>query len=159
MGIDSFYYPVNKETSEKIDRIWNQLTNNSKGQFEVVEVAQGRTIPVEKSAKGVAEFTFKELCEDARGSSDYAAIAKNYNSIILRGVPRQNMTRRDLLRRFILLIDTMYYQHRNVVIEAESSIDELFDIDENTKQEHVFDEEFAYTRCLSRLREMQTKEY
>jgi len=46
-----------------------------------------------------------------------------------------------------------------VVIEAASSIDELFDIDENTKQEHVFDEEFAYTRCLSRLREMQTKEY
>jgi len=45
------------------------------------------------------------------------------------------------------------------VIEAASSIDELFDIDENTKQEHVFDEEFAYTRCLSRLREMQTKEY
>ena len=62
-----------------------------------------------KSAKGVAEFTFKELCEDARGSSDYAAIAKKYNSVILRGVPRQNMIRRDLLRRFILLIDTMYY--------------------------------------------------
>ena len=64
---------------------------------------------MDKSAKGVAEFTFKELCEDARGSSDYAAIAKKYNSIILRGVPRQNMIRRDLLRRFILLIDTMYH--------------------------------------------------
>jgi len=40
------------------------------------------------------------------------------------------------------------------VIEAESSIDELFDIDEKAQQEHVFDEEFAYQRCLSRLREM-----
>jgi len=84
MGIDSFYYPLNSETSAKIDRIWGQLTNNSPGKFEVVEVAQGRTIPVDKAAKGVAEFTFKELCEDARGSSDYAAIAKTYNSIIIR---------------------------------------------------------------------------
>lgn len=88
MGIDSFYYPLNEETSNKIDSVWSQLTNGSKGHFEVVEVAQGRTIPVDKAAKGVAEFTFKELCEDARGSSDYAALAKNYNSIILRGVPR-----------------------------------------------------------------------
>lgn len=62
-----------------------------------------------KAAKGTAEFTFKELCEDARGSADYSAIAKNFNSIILRGVPRQTMTRRDLMRRFILLIDALYY--------------------------------------------------
>lgn len=40
------------------------------------------------------------------------------------------------------------------MIEAEVSLDELFEIDENMKQESVFDEEFAYTRCLSRLREM-----
>lgn len=39
-----------------------------------------------------------------------------------------NMVRRDLLRRFILLIDTLYFHHRNVVIEAEISLDELFDI-------------------------------
>lgn len=93
-------------------------------------MAQARTIPVDKAAKGTAVFTFKELCEDARGSADYSAVGKAYNSIILRGVPRLNMTRRDLLRRFILLIDALYYQHRNVVIEAESSLDDLFDIDE-----------------------------
>jgi len=46
-----------------------------------------RSITCEKAAKGVAEFHFKELCEDARGSSDYAAIGKAFNSIIIRGVP------------------------------------------------------------------------
>ena len=51
-------------------------------------MAQQRTIPCNKAAKGTAEFTFKELCEDARGSSDYTAIAKHFNSIILRGVAR-----------------------------------------------------------------------
>ena len=70
-----------------------------------------------------------------------------------------DMSRRDLLRRFILLIDTLYFNHRNVVIEAEKSLDEIFNIDATSVQEHVFDEEFAYQRTLSRLREMQTKEY
>ena len=64
------------------------------------------------------------------------------------------MLRRDWMRRFILLIDTLYYQHRNVVIEADASLDNLFDVDENATQTEVFDEEFAYHRCLSRLREM-----
>ena len=82
------------------------------------------------------------------------------------------MARRDTLRRFILLIDTLYYMHRNVVIEAEVDLDNLFKMNDssvqeedidiigsiNTKQE-VYDEEFAYHRTLSRLREMQTKEY
>lgn len=113
-----------------------------------------RDIPCSKAAKGCGEFTFKELCEDARGSSDFAAIGREFNSIIIRQVPRLNMTRRDLLRRFILLIDSLYYLHRNVIIEAAAPLDELFDIDEDLKQTEVFDEEFAYTRCLSRLREM-----
>lgn len=41
-----------------------------------------------------------------------------------------NMSRRDLLRRFILLIDALYYQHKNVIIEADASLDNLFDIEE-----------------------------
>lgn len=109
-----------------------------------------------------------------------------------------SMKRRDWLRRFILLIDTLYYMHINVVIEAEVPLDQLFDMEEEsdkgfnaatrtkggvdihmledlqgmedrTSEEkkaedaHAaaqhFDEEFAYTRCVSRLHEMQTEEY
>jgi predicted ATPase len=71
MGVDSYYFPTGNDTREKITAVWNQLTNNSLGAIEVVEVAQGREIHVSKAAKGTAEFTFKELCDDAKGSSDY----------------------------------------------------------------------------------------
>jgi len=33
------------------------------------------------------EFTFKELCEDNRGPSDYMAVAGELQTIIIRGVP------------------------------------------------------------------------
>ena len=66
------------------------------------------------------------------------------------------MERRDLLRRFILLIDQLYHFQRKVVLEADTDLDSLF---EKPKEKSGFDEEFAFDRCLSRLKEMQTKEY
>mmetsp|Transcript_6543 Transcript_6543/g.4682 ORF Transcript_6543/g.4682 Transcript_6543/m.4682 type:complete len:116 (+) Transcript_6543:1031-1378(+) len=115
-------------------------------------------MPVKKQSHGVAQFGFEELCEDARGSTDYAAIGQKYTTIILRNVPQLSMKRRDFLRRFILLVDTLYYQHRNLVIEAHVELAKLFDIESSNKEAQL-DEEFAYERCLSRLREMQTVEY
>lgn len=104
------------------------MTNNDRGTYTTVDVAQGRSISCSKAAKGVGEFTFKELCDEAVGSTDYAAIGRNFNTIILRKVPQLSMDRRDWVRRFILLIDALYYQHRNLVIECEVDLDHLFDI-------------------------------
>jgi len=79
MGMDSYYHPTgDPKTTESIEKIWNQLTNNSKGEFGMITVAQGRFIECQKSAKNVGEFTFKELCEGNRGSTDYMAIAENF---------------------------------------------------------------------------------
>jgi len=50
------------------------------------------------------------MCETAKGSTDYMALGKNFESIILRGVRKMGVDRRDVLRRFILLIDELYYQ-------------------------------------------------
>jgi len=85
-------------------------------------------MPVSKQANKVAEFTFAETCEDARSSTDYAAIGREFDTVIMRNVPQLSMKRRDHLRRFILLIDTLYYLHKNVVIEAAVELDKLFDI-------------------------------
>jgi len=38
--------------------MWDLLTNKAIGKYENIEVAQGRTIPCEKAAKNVGEFTF-----------------------------------------------------------------------------------------------------
>ena len=55
--------------------IWDHLTNKSLGTPKVVEVAQGRTLMIPKEAKKVAEVDFYELCETAKGSTDYMALA------------------------------------------------------------------------------------
>lgn len=122
-------------------------------------MAQGRYINCEKNFKTVGEFTFKELCMDNRGSTDYMAISQELRTIIIRGVPQLSLSRRDWLRRFISLIDALYYQHCNVVIESDVPLDNLFDITSNDSSKAFHDEEFAFSRCLSRLKEMQTSQY
>ena len=42
------------------------------------------------------------------------------------------------------------------MIEASHPLDDLF---MRPKEKSLFDEEFAFERCLSRLKEMQTREY
>ena len=160
MGMDNWFCTKTDDCDDLVNKMWNTLTNGAVGNRMMVQVAQGRTIECTKQAKNVAIFTFKELCEDNRGSTDYMAIAESFNTVIIRGVPVLTMDRRDYLRRFILLIDSLYYNHRNVVIEADAEIDGLFGIQSDTHSKQIFhDEEFAYTRCLSRLHEMQTREY
>lgn len=89
-------------------------------------MAQGRTLGIPKHAKNVAEIEFSDMCETAKGGTDYMALAKNFHSVIIRGVPQLSLERRDTLRRFILLIDQLYYYSRKVVIEADTNLDNLF---------------------------------
>ena len=65
------------------------------------------------------------------------------------------------MRRFIQLIDALYYNQRNVIIDAHKPLEELFFVDNCTTHGKLqfHDEEFAFSRCLSRLKEMQTINY
>ena len=47
----------------------------------------GRTLHVPKALKGVAVFSFKRLCGEARGAADYLAIARAFHTVILVGIP------------------------------------------------------------------------
>ena len=58
MGMDSFYSPLGSKAEDSIKQVWNSLTGNAAGSPATVTVAQGRTLPVKRQAKQVAEMTF-----------------------------------------------------------------------------------------------------
>ncbi len=55
---------------------------------EELNVGGGRMMHVPKSLKGVAVFSFKRLCAEARGASDYLAIARRFHTVLIVGIPR-----------------------------------------------------------------------
>ena len=68
---------------------------------EEIEV-KGRILPVSSATRGVARFSFAELCAEARAANDYLAVARRYHTLVLGGVPMLGPENRDLARRFML---------------------------------------------------------
>jgi len=113
-------------------------------------IINGRRIPVEMWADGVVWFNFEQLCNTPRSSSDYSQIAKIYHSILISDIPIMNSSMDDAARRFINMIDIFYDFQVNLIVTAQAKPEELY-VSTQLKDE--------FKRTISRLREMQTKEY
>jgi cell division protein ZapE len=61
---------------------------------QVVPVMFGRTLEVSAAAAGVAWLTFDEICAGAVGSPDFVAVASNFHTVFVAGVPQLSLDRR-----------------------------------------------------------------
>jgi cell division protein ZapE len=113
-------------------------------------MVQGRALHVPKSLKGVAVFSFKRLCAEARGSADYLAIARRFHTIILVGVPVLGPENRNEAARFVSLIDALYEHKVKLLAAADAEPDQLYP---------TGDGRFEFQRTVSRLEEMRSEEY
>ena len=108
---------------------------------------QGRTLHVPKALKGVAVFSFKRLCGEARGAADYLAIARRYHTVILVGVPVLGPDNRNEAARFVALIDALYEHKVKLLAAADAEPDRLYPAGEGV---------FEFQRTVSRLEEMRS---
>ena len=145
----SYFTPLNKATHLKADGLFKALTDNQEGNRESFEV-KGREIIVEETAKGVARFTFAQLCERPHGAEDYLAIAERYHTVFLENVPKLKYDRRNEAKRLMTLIDALYEAQIRLIVTAEASADQLY---------HGHDHGFEFERTVSRLQEMQSADY
>ncbi len=113
-------------------------------------IVQGRTLHVPKVLKGVAVFSFKKLCGEARGAADYLAIARRYHTVILVGIPRLGPENRNEAARFVALIDALYEHKVKLLAAADAEPDALYP---------VGDGRFEFQRTVSRLEEMRSEAY
>ena len=116
---------------------------------EDIEV-QGRTLHVPKSLKGVAVFSFKKLCGEARGAADYLAIARRFHTVILVGIPKLGPDMRNEAARFVALIDALYEHKVKLLAAADAEPAQLYE---------AGDGRFEFERTISRLEEMRSEDY
>ena len=111
---------------------------------------QGRTLHVPKALKGVAVFSFRRLCGEARGAADYLAIARRFHTVILVGVPVLGPENRNEAARFVSLIDALYEHKVKLLAAADAAPDALYPLG---------DGRFEFQRTVSRLEEMRSDAY
>ena len=143
-----YFFPLNKDTQIKADRIFKELSGGKAVETKILKV-KGRQLEIH-AANDIARFDFSDLCEQPLGAEDYIKIAKTYDTILVENVPVLKAAKRNEAKRFILLIDCLYEAKSRLIITAEADIDALYE-----GSDHAFE----FDRTISRLMEMQSLAY
>ncbi len=154
-GIDTWHTPLGDAATARVREAFFRLTDHEPEEAEIVpsrelDVGGKRTIHVPKSFKGVAVFSFKRLCSEARGASDYLAIAREYHTVIVVGIPQMGRDMRNEAARFVALIDALYEARVKLFATADAEPEDLYQSGDGS---------FEFARTVSRLKEMQSSEY
>ncbi|XP_071819348.1 AFG1-like ATPase [Apostichopus japonicus] len=176
------FFVKSEDSQAEYEKVYNKMIHmEGKENDKRVLNHLGRNLTVPKACGQIARFSFSDLCEQALGAVDYLAISREFDIVFIDQVPQMSLSMKTAARRFITMIDTFYDRKVKLVLQAAVQMEEVFisgdltqqDVDDNMvllddlgiqqgPQVSLFtgeEEIFAFKRTLSRLNEMQTKEY
>src|SRR5436309_13196880 len=146
-----WYVPADEDAEVALNNAWQRLTGMLSGEPCNI-AAKGRAIRVPEAARGVARFSFRQLCEQPLGAGDYLRIAREFHTVILESVPVMDYPQRNETKRFIVLIDTLYDNAVKLVASAAAEPTALYLATEGYEANE-------FKRTASRLIEMRSEEY
>lgn len=147
--IKTYYAPLGPASTKELEQVFSQLTEGHEAAPDHLNV-KGRQVPIPRAANGVAFIEFEDMCGKPLGAEDYLHLAKRYHTVLINGVPRLEENRRNEAKRFMTLIDALYEQHCKLIMAADTAPHDLY-----REGTHAFE----FERAISRLMEMQSKEY
>ncbi|XP_060598378.1 AFG1-like ATPase [Ruditapes philippinarum] len=180
-----YYLTSNSKCDELVDEVFEELIADEDDMVhsKTLDVL-GRDLLLPKTCGRVLDTTFSHLCCQALGAIDYLEISQNFDSVIIRNIPKMTLKQKSEAKRFIVMIDTFYDNKVRVVCSAESLPQDLFTkgtqtlreedrnrmlmddlglkADSESSEASIFtgeEELFAFERTVSRLTEMQTENY
>jgi cell division protein ZapE len=154
-GMKTWHTPLGEAATSQVREAFFRLTDYKPEDAVHVpscelNVGSGRTLHVPKALKGVAVFSFKRLCGENRGASDYLAIASEFHTVIVVGIPQMGPEMRNEAIRFTKLVDALYEQRVKLFATAAAEPEDLY---------RAGDGAFEFERTVSRLKEMQSADY
>ncbi|HYI06882.1 MAG TPA: cell division protein ZapE [Reyranella sp.] len=154
-GVKVWHVPNGPAATAALSEAFFRLTDypvedRAKVPSDELALGGGRSLHVPKSLKGVAVFSFKRLCGEARGAADYLAIAQRFHTIIIVGIPTMTKSMRNEAARFVTLIDELYEHKVKLLAAADAEPSGLYPTGDGS---------FEFARTASRLEEMQSAEY
>ena len=143
-----YHCPLGPEADAAMGQTFDQLAE-VRDEDPVLHI-ETREIRALRRAGGVVWFDFRELCMGPRSQNDYLEIATQFHTVLLSGVPHMPVNMASPARRFTWLIDVLYDRRVKLIISAAVPPEDLY-------LEGPLVHEFP--RTVSRLNEMQSKEY
>ncbi|MRI32287.1 cell division protein ZapE [Endozoicomonas sp. OPT23] len=148
---ETYHYPLGFEANAHLQNTFQDLAPDlaHARESEAIEIA-GREIPSQRTCEDIGWFSFMALCDGPRSQNDYIELAMLYQTVIIENIPQMGEKTDDQARRFINLVDEFYDRNVKLIVSAEVPLLELY-----TRGKLNFE----FQRTVSRLQEMQSKEY
>ncbi|MGH8296363.1 MAG: cell division protein ZapE [Steroidobacteraceae bacterium] len=144
------YLPAgDSNTGARLCALFAELSDHADAADGTAQI-EGHPIPVVRQSEGAVWFEFEALCAGPRSQDDYIEIARNYESVVVSGVPVMDALHEDEARRFIALVDELYDRSVKLVVSAAAPPVQLY------RGERLV---LEFQRTMSRLTEMQSEEY
>jgi len=183
-----YYDPLSPENELEINKVFKSFVSANPDDPPMKNrklATWGRTIAVPESTSSVAKFDFDDLCGQPLSAADYLEITKNFETVFLLKVPKMDLNKKDMARRFITFIDACYESKTKLFATSEVPIFQVFEDDPTSEAKYISDhmrsvmddlglstdmvgnssmftgeeEVFAFARACSRLVEMGSKEW
>ncbi len=148
-GQKLYFTPTGPAAKAALDAQWLRLTGEAQSRSSSL-VVKGRTVTVPEAAMGAARFSFAGLCETPLGPLDYLAIARDFHTVMIDGIPLLGPARRNEARRFITLIDALYDNRVSLIASAEAEPGDLYPTGDGADH---------FQRTASRLMEMRSEAF
>jgi len=148
-GQPLYFTPADADAHRSLRAAFTRLTGVWKGEPMTLDV-KGRTLSIPEAARGVAYFTFNDLCNKPLGTLDFLHIAHAFHTVIIEGIPKLPPEKRNEARRFINLIDTLYDARIGLIASADAEPQDLYP---------AGDAAALFERTASRLIEMRSEAY
>ena len=143
-----YHHPLDASADTSLAQSFQSMAGGCELQSEL-EI-NGRVFHARMRGDGLIWFDFKELCTKPRSTADYIEICRAFNTVFISGLPELGEYNADETRRFINLVDEFYDRNVKLLISAAVAIEELY-TGERLK--------FEFRRTMSRLTEMQSRQY
>ena len=137
-------------TPAALQMIYDDLADDEADDGTRQVTVLGRRIPVVRESDNVIWFEFAAICGGPRGQTDYIEIAREYQSVLVTGIPVLTAADDNDARRFIALVDEFYDRGVKLIVSAAAPPAALY------RGERL---KFEFERAASRLVEMQTRRY
>ncbi|CAB4066434.1 AFG1 [Lepeophtheirus salmonis] len=186
-GSDRLFFVKDSSNQNTLDSMFKFMASKETDTIRSrVLCIKGRDVKFDKTCGRILDCSFEEICGRPLWTNDYIKLSNTFHTIFIRDIPVLNQKTKSEARRFIALIDTLYENKIRIVASGDVEYWNIFQNEDISLQERleenrmliddlgikvseqgsldssVFagdEENFAFQRTISRLTEMQTKEY
>jgi len=187
-GSDKLFFNISKDDAEEnMSVLFKYMAAQETDMVSEKTIRiKGRDVHFARACGGILDCDFTELCARPLWTNDYLKITQVFHTVFIHNIPVMTQKNKTEARRFICLIDSLYDHKIRVIASGTDDYWNLFQNEAISHQQRleesrmliddlglqastdgsldsgVFsgeEELFAFDRTVSRLTEMQTKDY